>query len=258
MTARERLPGRRSSETFDLEHAGMRYTVTISRDHQRAVRETFIANHKRGNASDVAARDCGILISLALQHGCLIETIAHALSRNSDGSASGVAGAVLDRVLKDAMTDRRGTNVALSAIMVPPNRMRRLRPEKVAELAESMQARGLLQPIILRPWRHRYMLVAGLHRYEATKRVGSETIAAIVCDGLDDADAALLAEIDENLIRADLSPAERALHLAERKRLYEKVHPETKHGSTGKGRAKSRARAGAARSDRPRQRRRRH
>jgi hypothetical protein len=64
MTARHRLPDRRPSETFDLEHAHMRYTVTISRDHLRVVREAFICNHKRGNASDIAARDCGILISL--------------------------------------------------------------------------------------------------------------------------------------------------------------------------------------------------
>jgi hypothetical protein len=104
MSGRERLPNRRPSETFDLEHANMRYTVTISHDHRRVVREAFICNHKRGNASDIAARDCGILISLALQHGCSIETIAHAISRNSDGSASGVAGAVIDRVLKDGLT----------------------------------------------------------------------------------------------------------------------------------------------------------
>jgi len=104
MTAREKLPDRRPSETFDLEHAGMRYTVTISHDHRRVVRETFICNHKRGNASDIAARDCGILISLTLPHGCSIETIARAISRNSDGSASGIAGAVIDRVLKDGLT----------------------------------------------------------------------------------------------------------------------------------------------------------
>ena len=99
MTARHRLPDRRPSETFDLERAGMRYTVTVSRDHLRVVREAFICNHKRGNASDIAARDCGILISLALQHGCPIETIARAISRNGDGSASGIAGAVIDIII---------------------------------------------------------------------------------------------------------------------------------------------------------------
>jgi hypothetical protein len=98
---RERLDNRRASETFSLEHTGLHYTVTTSRDRQRVIREAFISNHKRGTASDVAARDCGILISLCLQYGCPIETIARALSRNSDGSASGVAAAVIDRVLKD-------------------------------------------------------------------------------------------------------------------------------------------------------------
>jgi ribonucleoside-diphosphate reductase alpha chain len=74
----------------------------ISHDHRRVVREAFICNHKRGNASDIAARDCGILISLALQHGCPIETIAHAISRNSDGSTSGVAGAVIDIIAEQS------------------------------------------------------------------------------------------------------------------------------------------------------------
>src|SRR5271170_3937078 len=45
-----------------------------------------------------------------------------------------------------------------------------------------------------------------------------------------DADQAELAEIDENLVRADLTPAERAMHIGKRKDLYEKVHPETKKG----------------------------
>jgi hypothetical protein len=43
---------------------------------------------------------------------------------------------------------------------------------------------------------------------------------------------AQLAEIDENLVRADLSPAENALHIAKRKEIYERIHPETKQGST--------------------------
>jgi hypothetical protein len=42
------------------------------------------------------------------------------------------------------------------------------------------------------------------------------------------ADQAKLLEIDENLIRAELTPAERALHIARRKELYEKVHGKAK------------------------------
>jgi hypothetical protein len=52
------------------------------------------------------------------------------------------------------------------------------------------------------------------------------------------ADGAELAEIDENLIHIDLTPAERAMHITRRKELYEKLHPETQKGATGKGRPK--------------------
>lgn len=50
--------------------------------------------------------------------------------------------------------------------------------------------------------------------------------------------AAEMMEITENLIRFDLSPAERIAHTARWKTLYETAHPETKHGATGKGRGK--------------------
>ena len=77
------------------------------------------------------------------------------------------------------------------------------------------------------------MVIAGRHRLEAVRKLGWRRIRATIHD--DDADAVLLVEIDENLVRADLSPAERALHVAKRKELYEKLHPETKHGAVGRG-----------------------
>lgn len=58
----------------------------------------------RGKAGDCVCRAIAIAaerpyrMSLLLQHGCSIETIAHALSRNTDGSASGVIGAVVDKI----------------------------------------------------------------------------------------------------------------------------------------------------------------
>jgi hypothetical protein len=100
MTARRRLPNRRAAPSFDIEHAGLRYKVTVGYFPDGSLAECFLSNHKAGNASDVAARDAGILVSLCLQHGCSAETIAHALSRNSDGSASGVIGAALDRIVE--------------------------------------------------------------------------------------------------------------------------------------------------------------
>jgi hypothetical protein len=97
-SARARLPNRRPSLSFDIEIAGLRYKATVSYFSDGSLAEVFVSNHKAGNASDVAARDAGILVSLCLQHGCNLSTIARAVSRNADGSASGVIGAVLDKI----------------------------------------------------------------------------------------------------------------------------------------------------------------
>jgi hypothetical protein len=104
MTDRRRLPNRRQSETLELELAGLSYKLTASYfPGLNDLAEVFISNHKCGNAADdVAARDRGILISLLLQHDCDARTVARALSRNSDGNASGVAAAVLDLLLGSA------------------------------------------------------------------------------------------------------------------------------------------------------------
>jgi hypothetical protein len=99
MSARTQLPNRRPSENFDLEFRGMKYKVTVARFSDGSPCEAFISNHKAGNASDVAARDAGILLSLLLQHGCPIDVVVRAISRDTDGSASGVIGAVLDRIM---------------------------------------------------------------------------------------------------------------------------------------------------------------
>jgi hypothetical protein len=96
---RERLPQRRASLTLDLEHQGLGYRVTISHFADGRLAECFVQNHKSSSSADVAARDSGILLSLLFQFGCPVETVAHAVTRNSDGSASGVVGAILDKVM---------------------------------------------------------------------------------------------------------------------------------------------------------------
>jgi ParB-like nuclease family protein len=136
--------------------------------------------------------------------------------------------------------------VGLGGIGIKPERLRVLRPESVKEIAASMRAIGQLQPIVIRPNRNEtgYWLVAGRHRFEAAKLLKWPSINAVVADGLS-ADQAALAEIDENLMRADLTPAERALHLSARKPLYEQLHPQTKRGAAGGAATKAKARAGA-------------
>src|SRR5262245_42275181 len=124
--------------------------------------------------------------------------------------------------------------ITIAAIIVISDRMRQLRPEVVDELAESIKAQGLLCPILLRRRASGgLVLVAGHHRLEAARKLGWIVIPAIILDEID-ADRARLAEIDENLIRAELSPAERAMHTAERKRLYGQQAAAPRHGGDRK------------------------
>jgi N6-adenosine-specific RNA methylase IME4/ParB-like chromosome segregation protein Spo0J len=124
--------------------------------------------------------------------------------------------------------------IAVEALTELHNRKRALREEIVHQLADSMKAVGLINPITVRPDASGYVLIAGSHRWHAAKLLKWESIQAHIVEGMDAVDAELM-EIDENLIKADLSPAERSIHFAERKRLYEERHPETKHGATGRG-----------------------
>lgn len=83
---------------------------------------------------------------------------------------------------------------------------KRLRPvgsEKVGLLSWSIALQGLLQPLVVATNGKGYRLVTGAHRLEAVKSLGWETVQAVV---LPDGDRLLieLAEIDENLMRADL------------------------------------------------------
>lgn len=121
-------------------------------------------------------------------------------------------------------------NIGLGGVNVRPGRLRALRPDVVAELVDSIRERGLINPITVRPRDSGgYWLIAGLHRLNAHKKLKKATIRCNVLDKME-ADQAEMIEIDENLIRADLTPAEEALFIDRRKELYEKLHPETKTG----------------------------
>ena len=96
MSARERLPNRRGHELVDFEHCGIRYTAGIGRFGDGRLAEIFLNTAKHGTAVDTNARDAAVAASLLLQHGCPIETLRRALTRNADGSASGPLARVLD------------------------------------------------------------------------------------------------------------------------------------------------------------------
>jgi len=94
------------------------------------------------------------------------------------------------------------------------NRKRRLNKEKATELAESFKLIGQLEPVTITKYN---VLLAGLHRVEAAKILGWESIDARLFEG--DAIAMEIVEIDENLIRNDLTVLEQGEHLARRQEL---------------------------------------
>lgn len=99
-------------------------------------------------------------------------------------------------------------------------RHRALSNDKVSALAESMREIGLQQPIsVWAPDSETCVLVAGYHRLEAAKRLGWEQIDCFFV-ALDEMDRELW-EIDENLMRAELTPSQIASHLKRRKEIWE-------------------------------------
>lgn len=137
--------------------------------------------------------------------------------------------------------ERRGLGRGLSALMaeiepaaqptdnasgtVPPHRMmpietvvpnpdqprRRFAPEALEELSASIRARGILQPLIVRPHRDEpslFQIVAGERRWRAAQQAQLHEVPVIVRD-FSDAEVAEVALI-ENIQRADLSPIEEA------------------------------------------------
>jgi ParB family chromosome partitioning protein len=81
--------------------------------------------------------------------------------------------------------------------------------EQLAELAASITANGVVQPVLVRPQANgRYQLIAGERRWRASELAGKKTIPAILRQVSDE--QAMEITIVENLQRADLNPMEQA------------------------------------------------
>jgi hypothetical protein len=93
---RERLPNRRLHWLYRFECDGQIYTGGIGRFDDGRIAEIFINGAKVGTAAETNAQDAAIVASLALQHGCPLETIHHALVRS--GGSGGPLATLLDEV----------------------------------------------------------------------------------------------------------------------------------------------------------------
>lgn len=130
------------------------------------------------------------------------------------------------------MTNSDTLTLPLDLIDVPKNRARGFDAASAKALAAIIAAQGLMHPIRVRTNGERYTLVAGLHRLEAHRINGAETIAATLSEASND-DETRLEEVMENLGRGELIALDRCQHLYELKVAYERLHPETVAGSAG-------------------------
>ena len=129
------------------------------------------------------------------------------------GLGRGLSALLGDLPREDAAPSGEGgrgpTLLPVGAIDANPDQpRRRFDDAAMAELAESIAARGLLQPIVVRPRGGRYQIVAGERRWRAAQRAGLHEIPVVIKD-IPDSSTLELALV-ENIQREDLNPIEEA------------------------------------------------
>lgn len=89
---------------------------------------------------------------------------------------------------------------------------RDMHPEQLEELAESIKAQGVMQPIVVRQiGPDKYEIIAGERRWRATQLAGLDKIPAVIREVNDE--AAIAMALIENIQREDLNPIEEAVAL---------------------------------------------
>ena len=100
---------------------------------------------------------------------------------------------------------------------------RDMHPEALEELAESIKAQGVMQPIVIRPVSaDKYEIIAGERRWRATQLAGLDTIPAVIRHVPDE--AAIAMALIENIQREDLNPIEEAMALKRLQDEFELTH----------------------------------
>ena len=100
---------------------------------------------------------------------------------------------------------------------------RDMHPEALEELAESIKAQGVMQPIIVRPISaDKYEIIAGERRWRATQLAGLDTIPVLIREVPDE--AAIAMALIENIQREDLNAMEEAFALSRLQQEFDLTH----------------------------------
>ncbi|MFE1812415.1 ParB/RepB/Spo0J family partition protein [Metapseudomonas otitidis] len=134
------------------------------------------------------------------------------LGRGLDALLGGNNATVLQEEASKADT-RELQNLPLDLIQRGKYQPRRdMDPTALEELAQSIKAQGVMQPIVVRPiGGGRFEIIAGERRWRASQQAGLDRIPALVREVPDE--AAIAMALIENIQREDLSPIEEAVAL---------------------------------------------
>jgi ParB family chromosome partitioning protein len=118
----------------------------------------------------------------------------------------------LSAILPESEASAAGELRELPVSLIKPNPVQprtKFDPEALAALAASIEASGVVQPLLVRPLPDgSYELVAGERRWRAAQQAGIEKVPAVVRDQ-EEAER-LQAALIENMVREDLNPVEEA------------------------------------------------
>jgi len=95
---RDRLPNRRASQNIAFDRDNLNFHMTVGQYPDGRTGEIFLDAEHSNSLLGVLTHDGAILASLALQFGCPLETIRHALKRDRSGIAASPIGAALDLI----------------------------------------------------------------------------------------------------------------------------------------------------------------
>jgi hypothetical protein len=74
----------------------MKFTVCAGYYPDGRIAEIFVSSDKPGSPIEAIGRDAAVVTSLALQFGCTVETIRHALTKDHDGGPATLLGSALN------------------------------------------------------------------------------------------------------------------------------------------------------------------
>jgi ParB family chromosome partitioning protein len=118
----------------------------------------------------------------------------------------------LDALLSGSEERADDTLTELAVGLLKPGRFQprtRMDPQSIAELADSIKAQGLIQPILVRPVENgKYEIIAGERRWRAAQIAGLATIPAVIRRVPDE--PAIAMALIENIQRENLNPLEEA------------------------------------------------